>query len=166
MEAFQDFYPDEFAQCYGCGRLNKHGRHLRSSWDGEETVARYTPRPEEIALPGFVNGGVLAALIDCHATGTAAAVAYRAEERPMGSLPAHRFVTASLHVDFLSPTPLGPELEIRGKLVSIEGRHVVVDATISVEGRVTVRGRVLSVEIPASMDPRVRHADPSRVRAP
>jgi len=157
MEAFQDFYPDEFAQCYGCGRLNAAGRHLRSTWDGEESVARYTPKPEEIAIPGFVNGGVLASLIDCHGTGTAAAAAYRAEHRAMGSLPAHRFVTASLHVDYLSPTPLGPELEIRGRVESVEGRHVVIDATIAVDGRVTVRGRVVSVEIPASMDPRRPH---------
>jgi acyl-coenzyme A thioesterase PaaI-like protein len=162
MDAFQDFYPDEFAQCYGCGRMNHQGRHLRSFWDGEETVAHYTPMPYEIALPGFVNGGVLASLIDCHATGTAAAVAYRSEGRKMGTLPAHRFVTGSLHVDFLSPTPLGPPLEIRGRLESIEGRHIVVDATISVEGRVTVRGRVLSVEIPASMDPRHHHPEPAR----
>jgi acyl-coenzyme A thioesterase PaaI-like protein len=159
MDAFQDYYPDEFAQCYGCGRLNRHGRHLKTVWDGEESVSVYTPHPYEIALPGFVNGGVLASLIDCHATGTAAAVAYRAEGREMGSLPAHRFVTASLHVDFLSPTPLGPPLEIRGRLESIEGRHVVVDAHISVAGRITVRGRVLSVEIPASMDPRHPHGE-------
>ena len=154
MEAFQDHYPDAFAQCYGCGRLNRHGRHLRSVWDGEESVARYTPKPFEIAIPGFVNGGVLASLIDCHGTGTAAAAAYRAEKRAMDTLPAHRFVTASLHVDYLSPTPLGPELEIRGRVESVQGRHITIDATISVEGRVTVRGRVVAVEIPASMDPR------------
>jgi len=160
MEAFQDAYPDEFAQCYGCGRMNHHGRHLRSFWEGEESLSHYTPLPYEISLPGFVNGGVLASLIDCHGTGTAAAAAYRAEGRKMGTLPAHRFVTASLHVDYLSPTPLGPLLEIRGRVESIEGRHVVVDSTISVEHRVTVRGRTVAVEVPASMDPRRPHHEP------
>jgi acyl-coenzyme A thioesterase PaaI-like protein len=157
MEAFQDYYPDEFAQCYGCGRLNRHGRQLRSVWEGRESVAHYTPQPYEVSLPGFVNGGVLASLIDCHGTGTAAAAAYREEGRKMGTLPAHRFVTASLHVDYLSPTPLGPPLEVRGRVESIQGRHVTIDATISVEGRVTVRGRVVTVEVPASMDPRRPH---------
>lgn len=161
MEAFQDHYPDEFAQCYGCGRLNRHGRHLRSVWDGEESIARYTPKSFEVAIPGFVNGGVLASLIDCHGTGTAAAAAYRAEKRAMGTLPAHRFVTASLHVDYLSPTPLGRELEIRGRVESLEGRHVTIGATIAVDGRVTVRGRVVAVEIPASMDPRHPHPAPA-----
>ena len=25
MQAFQDFYPENVAHCYGCGRLNGHG---------------------------------------------------------------------------------------------------------------------------------------------
>ena len=41
---------------------------------------------------------------------------YRAENREMDSLPAFRFVTGSLQVSYLKPTPLGPELEIRGAL--------------------------------------------------
>ena len=75
MKAFQDFYPDELAHCYGCGRLNESGLHIRTLWDGEESVTRFTPRPYHTATPGFVNGGVLASLIDCHGTGTAAAAA-------------------------------------------------------------------------------------------
>ncbi|MFA5896987.1 MAG: PaaI family thioesterase, partial [Thermoplasmata archaeon] len=30
MKAFQDTYPDELAHCYGCGRLNEKGLHLRT----------------------------------------------------------------------------------------------------------------------------------------
>jgi acyl-coenzyme A thioesterase PaaI-like protein len=151
MKAFQDYYPDELAHCFGCGRLNENGHHIRSFWEGDETVARFTPQPYHTALPGFVNGGVLASLIDCHATGTAAAAAYRAEAREMSTLPAHRFVTASLRVDYLRPTPLGPELIIRGHVKSLAGRKVVVDATVTAGDEVTVRGEVLCVEMPESM---------------
>ncbi|HEB29438.1 MAG TPA: PaaI family thioesterase, partial [Spirochaetes bacterium] len=42
-KAFQDFYPDELSWCYGCGRLNEHGLRIKSYWDGEESVATYTP---------------------------------------------------------------------------------------------------------------------------
>jgi hypothetical protein len=48
--AIQDFYPDDLAHCYGCGRLNEHGLHVRSAWDGEETVAVLTPRPYHTAI--------------------------------------------------------------------------------------------------------------------
>ncbi len=159
MKAFQDYYPDDLAHCFGCGRLNSDGHQIKSYWAGEESLARFTPKPFHTAMPGFVNGGVLASLIDCHATGTAAAAAYRAEQREMSSLPSHRFVTASLHVDYLRPTPLGPELVVRGRVKSIAGRRVVVEATISARAEVTVRGEVVCVELPDSMRPGASASD-------
>ena len=78
-------------------------------------MARFTPREYHTAIPGYVYGGLIASLIDCHGTGTAAAAAERAAGRELGDGPAPRFVTAALHVDFLRPTPLGPELEVRGR---------------------------------------------------
>jgi acyl-coenzyme A thioesterase PaaI-like protein len=149
--AVQDFYPDDFSHCYGCGRLNQHGLHVRTHWDGDETVSRYTPRPYEMALPGFVYGGLLASLIDCHAMGTAAAATLRAAGHDLGQASSPRFVTASLQVDFLKPTPLGPELVIRGRVKQAGERKVVVEATVSVDGAVTVRGEAVAVRLPATM---------------
>jgi len=154
MKAFQEYYPEELAHCYGCGRLNEHGLHIRTFWDGEESVTRFTPKPHHTAIPGFVNGGILASLIDCHATGTAAAAAYRAEGRAMDTPPMHRFVTASLRADYLKPTPLGVELVVRGRIKEMRGRKVVVEAAITANGEVTVRGEVVAVEIPETMWPR------------
>lgn len=147
-KAFQDFYPDNFSYCYGCGRLNELGLQVKSYWDGEEAVATFVPRPYHIAIPGFVYGGLIASLIDCHSTGTAAAAAYRAENRPMDSQPALRFLTASLHVDYLKPTPLGPPLEVRARVKEMKGRKVVVATTLSAEGVVCAEGEVVAVQVP------------------
>jgi len=152
-KAIQDFYPPDLSHCYGCGRLNEHGYQIKSRWEGDETVAVFVPGPDHISIPGFVYGGLLASLIDCHGTGTAAAVAYRAAHREMGTEPALRFVTASLKVDYLKPTPLGVPLEIRGKAIEIKGRKVVVSATISAGGTVCVRGEVIAVQVPEQMMP-------------
>ncbi len=157
MKAFQEYYPDDLAHCFGCGRLNEHGHRLRSFWNGDVSEARYAPKSFETSLPGFVNGGVLASLVDCHGTGTAAAAAYRADGREMDTLPVHRFVTASLKVDYLRPTPLGPELLVEGRVRSIAGRKVVVDIAVSAGGETTVRGEVVAVELPESMRPSVHH---------
>jgi acyl-coenzyme A thioesterase PaaI-like protein len=154
--AVQDFYPDDFAHCYGCGRLNEHGLHLRTHWDGDETVTRYTPRPFEMAVPGFVYGGLIASLIDCHAMGTAAAATLRAAGQDVGAAPSPRFVTASLRVDYLQPTPLGPELEVRARVRQATDRKVIVDATVSVGGAVTARGEAVAVRMPATMAEGVR----------
>jgi acyl-coenzyme A thioesterase PaaI-like protein len=202
--AIQDDYPDDLAHCYGCGRLNEHGLHIRSTWDGDETVATLTPRAEHTAIPGYVYGGLVASLIDCHGTGSAALAAYRAagrdpaaehapaaEHRPaaehapaanhapaaehapaadsapaaapapagrhqlnadgaIGAAPL-RFVTASLHVDYLRPTPMGVPLEARGTIVEVKPRKVVVDVTVRARGEVRARGRVVAVLMPSAM---------------
>ena len=124
--AFQDTYPDSLSHCYGCGRLNEHGLKIKSYWDGEESVAVFHPKPFHMAIPGYVYGGLIASLIDCHGTGTASAASYRNEGREMGSDPPLRFVTASLHVDYIRPTPLGPPLEVRGTVKELKGRKVTL----------------------------------------
>jgi acyl-coenzyme A thioesterase PaaI-like protein len=146
--AFQDHYPENLSHCYGCGSLNERGLQIRTHWEGEESVTRFRPRPEHTAIPGYVYGGLLASLVDCHGTGTAAAAMYRQEGRSMDTLPAYRFVTGSLHVDYLAPTPLDAELEIRGRVKEIRGRKVVVEATVSANGIVTARGEVVAVQMP------------------
>ncbi len=150
-KAFQDYYPDHMAHCYGCGHLNESGYQIKSHWDGDESVAYFQPRPYHISIPGYVYGGLLASLIDCHGTGTAAAAGYRAESRPMDSEPPLRYLTASLHVDYLKPTPLGPQLEIRGKVKEVKGRKVVIEEWIVANGEVTVRGEVVAVQVPDAM---------------
>jgi len=151
--AFQDCYPEELSHCYGCGRLNEHGLQLKSRWDGEETVATVHPRPYHMAIPGYVYGGLIASIIDCHGTGTAAAAAYRAAGREMGTEPAFRFVTASLQVKYLRPTPLGVPLEVRGEVKKISGRRVTVAATVWAEGDLCARGEVVAAEMPDHMMP-------------
>jgi len=149
--AIQDHYPDEFAVCYGCGRLNAHGLHVRSVRDGDGSVAFFTPRPEHTAVPGFVYGGLLASLVDCHAIGTAAAAVERADGREVGDAPAPRFVTASLHVEFLAPTPLGPPLELRAHVVEVTARKSVIVVSVVAAGVTTATGRVVAVRMPESM---------------
>ena len=149
MKAFQDHYPDNVARCYGCGSQNVHGHRIKTFWDGDETVTRFTPEPFHTAVPGFVYGGLIASLIDCHSTGTAAAAMYRSEGRAMDTLPAFRFVTGSLQVNYLKPTPLGGALELRGTVQEIKGRKVIVETTVYADGVATAKGTVVAVQMPA-----------------
>lgn len=151
--AFQDYYPEDLSWCYGCGSKNQHGHQIKSYWDGGETVCRFAPQPYHTAIPGYVYGGLIASLIDCHSTGTAAAAAYRAENREMGSDPPLRFVTASLHVDYIKPTPMGMTLEIRGSVAALKEKKVVVRTRVLAEGEVCARGEVVAIKMPAAMTP-------------
>jgi len=151
QKPFQDYYPDHMAHCYGCGRLNEFGHQIKSNWDGDESVCYFNPKPYHTAIPGYVYGGLLASLIDCHGTGTAAAAAYREAGRSMDTEPALRFLTGSLHVDYLKPTPMGVTLEIRGKVKEVKGRKVVIEEWLLANGVITVRGEVVAVQVPEQL---------------
>lgn len=146
-KAFQDFYAAKFSHCYGCGKRNPDGHQLKSYWDGDDTVARFSPGPEYSGgVPDHVYGGLIASLFDCHGAASAAAFTYRALNREMGSDEEPiRCVTASLKVDFRRPTPMGTELTIKGKLRSIEGRKVWVDLTLFAHGEVCATGEMLAI---------------------
>ena len=147
-KAFQDYYSEQSSYCYGCGRLNEFGLQIKSYWDGDETVCTFQPRPHHTAIPGYVYGGLIASLIDCHSTGSAAAAAYRAEGRTMDSSPQLRFLTASLHVDYLRPTPIDTVLEVRSSIKEIKGRKVVVSSGLYARGELCARGEVVAVQMP------------------
>jgi acyl-coenzyme A thioesterase PaaI-like protein len=149
--AIQDLYADDLSHCFGCGRNNPQGHQLKSFSENDEVVAQFTPGPDQISMPGFVYGGLLASLADCHAMATAAVDAEQAAGRRIGDEAAPRFVTAALKVEYLKPTPLGTELEIRGHVIERSAKKAVVVVTISASGTITVRAEVVAVRIPKSM---------------
>lgn len=149
MTAIQEMYPEDYAHCFGCGRDNTAGHQLKSYAEGagdDEVIARFTPSAHHMSVPGFVYGGLLASLVDCHAMATAAA-----SEIVDGVAP--RFVTAALRVEYLKPTPLQTELEIRGRVTERSPRKAIVALTVSAAGVITVRAEVVAVRIPKSMEP-------------
>jgi acyl-coenzyme A thioesterase PaaI-like protein len=148
--AIQDLYPDDFAHCFGCGRHNPEGHRLKSFPSGGEVVARFMPGIHHVSVPGFVYGGLLASLVDCHAMAAAAAADMAAREAPPEE-PAPRYVTAMLKVEYLKPTPMGVELEIRGRVTELGARKAVVALTVSAGDTVTVRGEAVAVRVPAGM---------------
>jgi acyl-coenzyme A thioesterase PaaI-like protein len=151
-KAIQDYYRGKYAVCYGCGHQNPHGLQIKSFWEAEEVVCRYRPQPYHTAVPGYTYGGLLASLIDCHATGTAAAFMYRQENRPMDSDPPFRFVTGSLNVRFEAPTPIDTLLELRARVQEIRGRKVNVHVSVIADQITTVRAEVTVFQIPEGME--------------
>ncbi len=149
--AVQDAYPDDYSHCFGCGRLNPAGHHLKTRVEGEETVSRFTPSEHDIALPGYVYGGLMASLLDCHGMATAAAAAVRDGGHEVGEVPSPRYVTAALHVDYLKPTPLGGELEIRGRVEEFAARKVRISAWVVANGETTVHASIVAVPLPDRM---------------
>jgi len=149
--AIQDLYPAALAHCYGCGRDNPHGHHVKTYWRQNAGLARFTPLPHHLSFPGFVYGGLIASLVDCHAIGTAAAerVAAAGGDFALGVVP--RYVTGSLSVKFLKPTPIGVELELEARVREAGERKSIVEVKVLAAGAVTATGEVVAVRMPESM---------------
>lgn len=146
--AFQDLYPETSSHCYGCGRLNEAGLQIKSYWDGDESVCSYQPKEYHTAIPGYVYGGLIASLIDCHSTGTAASVAFKEAGAVPGTEADFRFLTGSLHVDYLKPTPISGPLMIRAHASEIKGRKIVIKSTLYAGDLACATGEVVAVQVP------------------
>lgn len=145
-KAFQEYYTEDFSHCYGCGTKNEFGHQLKTYWEGKETISKFTPKPEHTALPGFVYGGLIASLIDCHSTGSGSAALYKAQKEKSKNYP--RCVTASLDVEYLKPTPIDCTLILKGIIAEISGRKVRIETQLLADNVVCAIGNVLVIQVP------------------
>ncbi len=137
--------------CYGCGADNPLGMQIKSYWDGDETVCRYSPRPEQCAGPTqYLYGGTIASLIDCHSVGTAIAGHYWREGRQIGEGEDVWCVTGRLEVDYLAPTPIDRPVDLRARIEDVSGRKSTVTCTLSSGDTLCARGRVIAIRVPDS----------------
>ena len=151
VHAIQDDYPDDFAWCFGCGRLNEDGYHFRTGWLGEGTVTYYEPSSKHIAIPGFVYGGLIASFVDCHGTGSAALALHRKNgHEPGNGEEPPRFVTASLNINYMKPTKQGIVLKAVGKVEEIHPKKFKVSVEVFADDIVVATGEVVAVVMPAT----------------
>ena len=140
--AFQDLMAENV--CFGCGPDNPQGLRIKSYWEGPETaVCTYQPQPHQTAgSPHYLNGGVIATLIDCHSVCLAVANAYRQDgEDPSAT---SWFVTASLSVNYLRPTPVDAPLKLKAKILDVEGNKTRLRCSVFSDGHETAVGEVVA----------------------
>ena len=141
-ESLQDRYAPE-TTCFGCGPANAKGLRIKSRVDGDAVVLDWTPEPHHEAFPGFVNGGIIGVLFDCHCNWAAA---HHLMTRDGSKAPPFT-VTADYAVKLRRPTPSGAPLRLRAMVVESTDDRAVVEATLEAEGavRATCRGTFVAV---------------------
>lgn len=151
-KAIQDIYSDDFAHCFGCGRLNKEGHQLRTSWDGDKTVTYYQPEQKYTGgALGIVYGGLIASIIDCHSAGSASLALHRKNGHEIGDgHPAPRFVTATLNVQYIAPTPQDVLLKAVGTVEEIHPKRFKVLTELFAADTLVARGDVEMVVMPST----------------
>lgn len=141
---FQDFMPENV--CFGCGN-NPEGLHIKSYWDGDVSVCKWTSKEKYHGWSDLMNGGVMATLIDCHTMCTAMADAYRREERALDTMPEYRYATGTLNIKYIKPTP-NREVELRAKVIEVKGRKTVLKCDfLDFEGNKTAEAEVIGIRV-------------------
>jgi acyl-coenzyme A thioesterase PaaI-like protein len=132
MSIQESMYPE--LTCFGCGHANSQGFHLRSYRAGDLTVAEFIPRPEHDNGFGFLNGGIISTVLDCHG---AAVVMWEASQRGWRAAAGAPvpFITAGFDVRFLRPTPLGTAVRLTASPVSVDEDEIVVESALAHEDK-------------------------------
>lgn len=135
----EQLYPE--LTCFGCGHANPKGLRLKSYLRDGVVTAAFQPWPEHDNGFGFLNGGIISTVLDCH---SAAAVMAEAVERgwlaqPGGLL----YVTAGLDVRYLRPTPLAETSELRAVVTSAAEEEMTVSVELVWEEKVRASASAL-----------------------
>jgi len=120
--------------CFCCGHANPKGLHLRSYQDGDAVVGTFRPWPEHDNGAGFLNGGVIATVLDCHSFAAVMVEADRQGWEPLGGAPLP-FVTAGIELRYLRPTPLYEPSGLWARLRSASADEVVAEAEVRWDGK-------------------------------
>ncbi len=147
-KAFQDLIPNN--HCYGCGPDNESGLRIKSFWSANnESVCQYTPEAHQCAGPRqYLNGGIIATLLDCHGICTAMAKAYKMAGRKVGEGEQIWFATRRLDVSYRKPTPIDKELEIVAKIIEANEKKITLDCSLSAAGEICATANVIAVRVP------------------
>jgi acyl-CoA thioesterase FadM len=146
--AIQDQIPDN--HCYGCGPSNTDGLRLKSFWGDDNIVrASFVPAAYHCAGPlGYVNGGVLATIVDCHCVCTALAKAYQMAGRELGTGDKIWFATGKLEISYLAPALIDQPLEIQAQVREAKEKKIIVDCQVYSAGTKCCNSEVIAVRVP------------------
>jgi len=143
--ALQDVFK---VHCFGCGALNAHGLQIKSYRQGDELVCRWRAQPFHIGHPGYVYGGTIASIVDCHAIWTAMDDHCRATGHDLESgPPPFAFVTARLGVNYLKPAAIDHEFELRARVADKTERKTTIACRVLQAGIEIGNAEVVTVRV-------------------
>jgi len=129
--------------CFGCGPANDQGLRIRSFAQGDTVVADWQPQPHHHAFPGFLNGGIIGALLDCHSNW--AATWRLMTRRGLAHPPCT--VTAEMSVKFHRPTPMDQPLHLEAKVVEEGDNRATVETALTAQGKLCASCRAVFVAV-------------------
>lgn len=143
-DAIQDRYAPQ-TTCFGCGPANREGLRIKTVIENGVGVCEFHPEPHHQAFEGFVNGGIIGVVFDCHCNWTAA---WFLMDRAGADVPPST-VTAKLEVRYVAPTRWDRPVVFRARVTDASDRRATVEGTAEVDGEVTAECTAVFVAVGA-----------------
>ena len=137
---------DEFAPnsiCFGCGPSNKEGLQIKSYRTNDGLEMEFECEEKHQAFPGVINGGIIGSLLDCHGNWTAAIAIMDKNglDEPQCT------VTAQYEVKLNRPTPFGPKLKLKSKVLALQEDRAEVIIELKANEKTCATGRGLFIAV-------------------
>ena len=123
----QDYYPDAFANCFGCGRNNSHGLHTQTWWIHEAKMGycKFTPNAHCCGYKSVFHGGLLSSVIECNSVATSIAATFYEEELDLNKDLVFYVLGEINHTKFIRPVPINSEVEVKTRIVELHPRKAL-----------------------------------------
>lgn len=146
-EYFQDKLPGN--HCYGCGADNPHGLHIKSYWQSDSlAVCHFKPQAYHTAAPThYLNGGLIATIIDCHCICTAIAYACLRQGRALGKGTPLWYATGELSVRYLRPVGIKDTVTLEATVAAYSGNKATIDCELKAQGKTCVEAKVEAIAV-------------------
>jgi len=148
QQAFQDLWPEQYSQCFGCGRNNEHGLQIKSFWEVDETVCTWKPKQIYEAGLGVLCGGILATLIDCHCVNTAIAALYKKEDRELGSKPFIPYAGGTINLRHIKPIFIRKPVVLRANIREMKDRKTIITCSVFSGKNECAKAEVIAIKAP------------------
>ena len=104
-----------------------------------------------MATPGFLCGGVIATLLDCHCLNTANALQYKESGREIGTKPIILYITGAIQVKLLRPTPLNRPVVLRARIKNKQEKKIVLACSVYSGKNQCARGEIVAIRVPEAL---------------
>lgn len=147
----QDYYPDAFANCFGCGRNNGHGLHTKTYWDADEEMGICKPKPSSYhcGYKGVFHGGLLSSVIECNSVATSIAATYEAEDLDPEADRVFYVLGSVLNTHFIFPVPIdSTEIVVKTKVLELKPKKAKCQVSVYANDLLCTTAETIAVRVP------------------
>lgn len=153
-KAVQEYYPDNFANCFGCGRNNDHGLHTKTFWDAEkeEGICRPKPSAHHCGYKGVFHGGLLSSVIECNSVATSIAATYEKEDLDPNVDLVFYVLGSIINTHFICPVPIdAPDIVVKTKVLELKPKKARCQVSVYANDVLCTSAETIAVRVPTEI---------------